>query len=112
MEQFAKILMMSFVTVSIYDIIKSFYKDNKIDVNSIVTAVLGIILAIASGLDAFALAGIDFKFAIIGQVLTGLVISKGSNYVYDFITKIISLLSGNTVETVRIAEVKEDKSNG
>lgn len=112
MEQFAKILMMSFVTVSIYDIIKSFYKDNKIDVNSIVTAVLGIILAVASGLDAFALAGIDFKFAIIGQVLTGLVISKGSNYVYDFITKIISLLSGNTVETVRIAEVKEDKSNG
>lgn len=112
MEQFAKILMMSFVTVSIYDIIKSFYKDNKIDVNSIVTAVLGIILAVASGLDAFALVGIDFKFAIIGQVLTGLVISKGSNYVYDFITKIISLLSGNTVETVRIAEVKEDKSNG
>ena len=112
MEQFAKILMMSFVTVSIYDIIKSFYKDNKIDVNSIVTAVLGIILAVASGLDAFALAGIDFKFAIIGQVLTGLVISKGSNYVYDFITKIISLLSGNTIETVRITEVKEDKSNG
>ena len=112
MEQFAKILMMSFVTVSIYDIIKSFYKDNKIDVNSIVTAVLGIILAVASGLDAFALVGIDFKFAIIGQILTGLVISKGSNYVYDFITKIISLLSGNTIETVRITEVKEDKSNG
>lgn len=112
MEQFAKILMMSFVTVSIYDIIKSFYKDNKIDVNSIVTAVLGIILAVASGLDAFALVGIDFKFAIIGQVLTGLVISKGSNYVYDFITKLISFLSGNTIETVRITEVKEDKSNG
>ena len=112
MEQFAKILMLSFVTVSIYDIIKSFYKDNKVDINSIVTAVLGIILAIASGLDAFSLVGIDFKFAIVGQILTGLVISKGSKYVYDFITKLISFLSGNTIETVRITEKIEDNTKG
>lgn len=94
MEQFSQIFIMSFVTVSIYDIIKSFYKDNKIDIHAIITAILGIILSLAAGLDAFTLVGINFAVPFIGQILTGLVISKGSNYVYDFITKAISLLNG------------------
>lgn len=98
MEQFSKIFIMSFVTVSIYDIIKSFYKDNKVDVHGIITAILGIILAVAARLDAFNLVGIDFAIPYLGQVLTGLVISKGSNYVYDFITKIFSLMQGKTIE--------------
>ena len=33
MEKFSQLFIMSFVVVSIYDIIKSFYKDNKIDIN-------------------------------------------------------------------------------
>lgn len=98
MEQFGKILLMSFVVVSIYDIIKGFYKDNKVDINAIITAIIGIILAILAQLDIFCLIGIDFLIPYVGQVLTGLVLSKGSNYIYDFITKIISLLSGKGIE--------------
>ena len=107
MEKFSQILLMSFVTISIYDIIKGFYRDNKVDINNIVTAILGIILSIAAQLDAFALVGINFSIPFLGSILTGLVISKGSNYVYDFITKLISLLSGNTIQTVKIAKVEE-----
>lgn len=97
MEQFGKVFLMSFVVVSIYDICKGFYKDKKVDFNAIVTAVIGIVLAIAAQLDVFGLLGISFVIPFLGQVLTGLVISKGSNYVYDFVTKIIALLSGNVV---------------
>ena len=96
MEQFGQIFVMSFVTVSIYDIIKSFYKNNKIDINAIVTAIIGVILSVAAQLDVFALLGINFAIPYLGMVLTGLVISKGSNYVYDFITKIILLIKGKT----------------
>lgn len=109
MEQFGKIFLMSFVVVSIYDIVKGFYKDNKVNVNSIVTAVFGIILALLAQLDAFALLGIDFVIPFVGQVLTGLVISKGSNYVYDFITKIISLLAGKQVQGT-VLEVKDSEN--
>ena len=100
MEKFSQLFIMSFVVVSIYDIIKSFYKDNKVDINSIVTAVIGIVLAVAASLDAFALLGINFAIPYLGRVLTGLVISKGSNYVYDFITKIISVINGKAVDEI------------
>lgn len=111
MEQFGKIFLMSFVVVSIYDIIKGFYKDNKVDINSIVTAVLGVILAILAKLDIFTLIGVDFIVPFVGQILTGLVISKGSNYVYDFVTKIINLLSGkaNTETELIVGEVKDSE---
>lgn len=109
MEQFGKIFLMSFVVVSIYDIVKGFYKDNKVDVNSIVTAVLGIIVAILAQLDVFALLGVSFIIPYFGQVLTGLVISKGSNYVYDFITRILSLLKGNNVSSVTETETKVEE---
>ena len=99
MEQFSQIFIMSFVVVSIYDIIKSFYKDNKIDINSIVTAV--------SEVNNFEKDFINFAIPYLGKVLTGLVISKGSNYVYDFITKIISLINGKA-----IAERDEDENVG
>lgn len=111
MEQFGKIFLMSFVVVSIYDIIKGFYKNNKVDINSIVTAVLGIILAILAKLDIFALMGVDFIVPFVGQILTGLVISKGSNYVFDFVTKIINLLAGkaNTETELIVGEVKDSE---
>ena len=111
MEQFGKIFLMSFVVVSIYDIIKVFYKDNKVDINSIITAVLGIILAILAKLDIFTLIGVDFIVPFVGQILTGLVISKGSNYVYDFVTKIINLLAGkaNTETELIVGEVKDSE---
>lgn len=111
MEQFGKIFLMSFVVVSIYDIIKGFYKNNKVDINSIVTAVLGIILAILAKLDIFALIGVDFIIPFVGQILTGLVISKGSNYVFDFVTKIINLLAGkaNAETELIVGEVKDSE---
>ena len=94
MEQFGKILVMAFLVVSLYDIIKSFKKGNKINFDAIITAVLGIILSVLASLDIFALLNITFAVPYVGCVLTGFVISKGANYVFDFITNIISLLSG------------------
>lgn len=108
MEQFGKIFLMSFVVVSIYDIVKSCYKDNKVDINAIVTAILGIVIAILAQLDIFAVLGINFIIPFVGQILTGLVISKGSNYVYDFVTKILSLLGGKTITTTTTTTTDEE----
>lgn len=96
MEQFGKILVMSFTVVSLYDIIKSFYSNRKVDINSIATAIIGVILSVLAQLDLFSLVGINFLVPYVGQVLTGFIISKGANYIFDFITKILKLLSGNT----------------
>jgi hypothetical protein len=50
-------------------------------------AAIGIFLCIAYGVDLLALLGLEAKapFVILGPVLTGILVGRGSNYVHDFV---------------------------
>ncbi len=49
---------------------------------------LGVVLCFACGGDLFAAVGVDFAWPWLGVVLTGVLISRGANYVSDFIGKL------------------------
>ena len=49
---------------------------------------LGILIALAYGLDLPAELGIVAKFPAVGEVMTGIVMARGSNYLYDLIGKL------------------------
>ena len=53
-----------------------------------VTAILGIGVALLTGADIFSALGIATKVPYAGQVLTGILCSRGSNYVYDLMSRI------------------------
>ena len=60
----------------------------KTAVTQIVAIVGAIVLCFASGADLFATIGIEFLWPWLGIVLTGIIISRGANYVSDFITRL------------------------
>lgn len=47
--------------------------------------VLGLVVAINYKIDVFVLVGLEGQVPIIGQILTGLIISRGSNVVHDVV---------------------------
>lgn len=49
---------------------------------------LGIGCALAFGVDLFAIAGINSNVPFVGEILTGVVLSRGSNYLFDLIGQI------------------------
>lgn len=51
---------------------------------------LGIIVAISYNLDLPEYFNIKSRILYIGYILTGVLISRGSNYIYDLISKLIS----------------------
>lgn len=53
-----------------------------------VSALLGILVCVAYKADMLAGLGLVSPYPFIGEVLTGLVIGRGSNYLNDFISKI------------------------
>ena len=61
--------------------------DKKTAVTQLVTIGIGIALAFAFGANMFVPLGLTVN-SYIGMVLTGIVMSRGSNYVSDLITKI------------------------
>ena len=63
-------------------------KDRKLDWHVIVTALIGIGAALLFGVDVFELIGITAKVPYVGMVLTGILISRGGNYIHDVLKRL------------------------
>lgn len=61
--------------------------DKKTGITQMITIVIGILLAFAFNADMFIPLGLIVNHTI-GMILTGIIMSRGSNYVSDFIGKL------------------------
>lgn len=57
--------------------------------------VVGVLVAFTYGLDLFAVLGFDAAVPYVGIVLTGLVFSRGANYVADILSRIKDAAENN-----------------
>lgn len=48
----------------------------------------GVVVCLAAGTDLYAVLGLVFAWPWLGQLLTGILISRGANYVSDFIQRL------------------------
>lgn len=85
--EFAQIVVLAVLVEAVWEAAKMVWQDGKFSVSMIATLVIGIALAILSGADLCAAVGIGLP-PIVGQIVTGILISRGSNYLHDLISKI------------------------
>ena len=60
----------------------------KTAITQLAAIALGVFLCLMTGSDLFAVLGIEFAWAWLGVILTGIIISRGANYVSDFIKRL------------------------
>ena len=65
-------------------------KDKKIHYEVVISGILGIVIAYTYNVDIFEVVKIETSIPYIGTILTGILISRGSNYIYDLLNKIVS----------------------
>lgn len=63
-------------------------KDYKTAVTQLIAIVTSVLLCFAAGADLFQAVGIDFAWPWVGVVLTGILGSRGANYLSDFLSKL------------------------
>ena len=68
--------------------IKSFSEDKKTAVTQGMAVIIAVILCIFARVDIYSFVGISFGENVIGCVLTGVVASRGANYLSDFAKKL------------------------
>jgi hypothetical protein len=69
---------------------RTFFVEGKVQWQMITSLILGIVVALAYNLDLLALCGLESNIPFIGQVLTGILLSRGANYIADLIKLLIS----------------------
>lgn len=65
--------------------VKTFVVDGNFKWQMLAGVVIGILVALAYNIDLFAMAGLTSVVPFVGCILTGVLISRGSNYVFDLI---------------------------
>ena len=87
-KEVSKMLMVCVVLEGIITYINSFFVIGEPHYQMILSLIFGIFIAVVYKIDLLKLANIESEIPYIGCVLTGMLISRGSNYVHDILQTI------------------------
>lgn len=100
------LLVIALLGEAIWETLKMVWQTGKLSTDKIGAIIIGIALAVGSGLDIFTVVGISLRVPYLGMILTGILISRGANFIHDLLAS-ISNMQQNTKASV-IANFNED----
>nr|WP_319489432.1 hypothetical protein [uncultured Caproiciproducens sp.] len=84
MEYFG-LFFLAVIVEGVITYINEFFVKGVLKWEMIFSILLGVFVAVAYGVDMLALVGLKTSIPFIGSILTGILISRGSNYVFDLV---------------------------
>ena len=91
----AQIVVLAVLLEGIWETAKMVWKDRKVNINQVGTLAIGIALALMAKADLPCAVGLELP-AIAGQIITGILISRGSNYLHDLVSRLSGTATGGT----------------
>lgn len=88
MDNFMSIMAVSVVVEGLVSYAKMLVVDRKIEWQIVVAVALGVIFAIAYGIDIFEMLGMNSIIPYFGNVMSGVLMSRGANYIFDMLKTI------------------------
>jgi hypothetical protein len=73
---------------AVWETAKMVWQNGKISIDRIGALVVGELLAIGAGTDLMAMVGVPLHIPYVGMILTGLLISRGANFIHDLLASI------------------------
>lgn len=72
--------------------VKTFFVDGKLQWQMLVGIALGILVAVTYSIDVFNIVGMTTTIPYVGCVLTGILLSRGANYIFDLVDLLAKVL--------------------
>ena len=82
------IITIALLVEAIWETLKMVWQEGKININTIGALIVGIAVSILAKIDIFAMQGITLSIPLIGWVLTGILMSRGANFIHDLFNKL------------------------
>ena len=90
-KDISKLITICILVESMVTYINIFFVVGEPHYQMVLSLVFGIFIAVAYKIDLLKLADIESEMPYIGSILTGILISRGSNYIYDLMSKILQI---------------------
>lgn len=85
---FAQLVIIAILVEAIWENLKMVYDKNKINVNMIGSLLLSMIICVLAQINIFEIVGINLILPFVGYLLTGIICSRGANFINDLFKKV------------------------
>lgn len=107
MDKLTYILVLAFLGEAVWETLKMTWQAGKVSVDRIGALAISILLAYAANIDIFVIMGIRLSIPLVGVILTGVLISRGTNFIHDFISKLTQNKASLTINPTGVTEFRE-----
>jgi len=83
MKTLTQIIVMAFLVEAIWETLKMIWQDGKFSKDKMGALIVGLVIALTMNIDLFVAVGLEPVFKYTGVVATGILISRGGNYIHD-----------------------------
>ena len=90
-KDISKLITICILVENMVTYINNFFVATELHYQMVLSLIFGIFIAVAYKIDLLKLADIESEIPYIGSILTGVLISRGSNYIYDLMSKILQI---------------------
>lgn len=87
MEAF-QLIVVAILVEAIWENLKMIWDNGKLSIDRIGSLVFGILVCVLTSIDIFPIVNIPISIPVVGSVLTGIIVSRGANFVHDLFEKI------------------------
>lgn len=85
------LIILALIGESVWETLKMTWQNGKLNIDRIGALVVGLLLAFGSNIDLMTVFGVPAVVPYLGTILTGLLISRGANFVHDILASVNNL---------------------
>lgn len=86
--EYAQLVIVAILIEAIWENIKMVWQNGKFSIDKIGSLVISILICILVKIDIFPIVNLSIMVPVIGSILTGIIVSRGANFVHDLFNKI------------------------
>lgn len=94
MDNLKNMVIIAFLVEAVWETLKMLYDKDKINKSTMGSLIVGLLIATSVGFDILMAMGFESRIPYFGIILTGILISRGGNFVHD----LSNLLTGKAKE--------------
>lgn len=84
------------IVEALWETSKMFWQNGKLSIDRVGAVAFGLLIAVGAGMDFMSAIQLPIHIPYVGMIVTGLLISRGSNWIHDLMGKIETLEDGKS----------------
>ena len=86
--EYAQLIIVAILIEAIWENVKMVWQNGKFSIDKIGALVISVLICILAKIDIFPIVNLSVSIPVIGSIFTGIIVSRGANFVHDLFNKI------------------------